>query len=182
MKLLDLRNALVVTSNTIDYRKWAGNVGYEDELGLVYDYDDSVANWHKINLGSNLFISRNGLLIGVGVVHEVTAEQKQKELFSCPHCERQTLSEKSGNLFYCAKCGRTISKEDRRRTVKAVARIQARYERAWYPATSAVKSVDILDFLITRDKQSAIREVNPKRFPQLCKAIGISHEQLTIPV
>ncbi len=181
MKLSDLRTALVVTSNTSDYRKWAGNVGYDDELGLVYDYDDSVPNWHKINLGSILFISRNGYLIGVGLVHEIAAEQKEKELFSCPKCERQTLSEKSGNLFYCTRCKSTISKEDRRRTTKSVTRIQARYERAWYPAKREVKTIDMLDLLSTRDMQGAIREVNSQRTPQLCDAMGIAIGDLGLP-
>jgi ribosomal protein L37AE/L43A len=181
MKLSDLRTALVVTSNTSDYRKWAGNVGYEDELGLVYDYDDSVANWHKINLGSILFTSRNGHIIGLGVVHELAAEQKQKELFSCPNCEKQTLSEKSGNLFYCTKCKATISIEDRRRTIKSVTRIQARYERAWYPAKREVRNIEILDLLRTRDTQSAIREVESMRLSQLCEAVGVSNQQILLP-
>ena len=181
MKLSDLRTALVVTSNSSDYRKWAGNIGYEDELGLVYDYDDSVANWHKINLGSILFISRNGFLIGIGLVHEIAAEQKEKELFSCPNCERQTLSEKAGNLFSCTKCKATISKEARRRTTKSVTRIQARYERAWHPSKLGLKTIDVLDFLQTRDVQSAIREVDTTRVSHLCEAIGIPSEQLVVP-
>lgn len=182
MKLLDLRTALVVTSNTNDYRKWAGNVGYDDEPGLVYDYDDSVANWHKITLGSILFVSRNGFLIGVGLVHEIAAEQKEKELFSCPKCERQTLHEKSGNLFYCTRCKATISKEDRRRTTKSVTRIQARYEKAWCPSKNEEKTIDILDFLLTRDKQSAIREVDYKRLPELCNLLGISITEPALPL
>jgi ribosomal protein L37AE/L43A len=181
MKLSDLRTALVVTSNTSDYRKWVGNVGYDDELGLVYDYDDSVANWHKINLGSILFISRNGYLIGVGLVHEIAAEQKEKELFSCPKCERQTLSEKSGNLFYCTKCKATMSKEDRRRTTKSVTRIQARYEKVWYPAKREVTAIEILDLLRTRDTQGAIREVAPTKTPELCGLLDIAYGQVELP-
>jgi ribosomal protein L37AE/L43A len=115
-------------------------------------------------------------------VHEIAAEQKEKELFSCPKCEKQTLSEKSGNLFYCTRCKATISKEERRRTTKSGTRIQARYEKSWYPAKREVKVIDILDLLKTRDTQSAIREVALINLQVLSRALGIALGTVSLPI
>lgn len=74
-----------------------------------------------------------------------------------------------------------MSKEDRRRTTKPVTRIQARYEKSWYPAKREVKAIEILDLLRTRDTQGAIREVAPTKTPELCGLLDIGYGQVELP-
>lgn len=133
MKISVGDSALVVTSNSRGYRKWAGNKGYEDELGLLYDFDDAVALWHKIQLGSVLLISRDAKVIGLGVVHELRASRKLKEFFSCPLCIRQSLTEKADNLYSCTRCKKNLHATRETRNDKTLHPYRGRLSRVLVP-------------------------------------------------
>lgn len=181
MKISVGESVLVVTSNSSSYRKWAGNHGYEDELGLVYDFDDAVPLWHKIRLGSVLLVSRDSNLIGIGVVHELRASNKLKKYFSCPLCSRQSLTEKAGSLYSCTRCKRTYLQHERLVITKPVTRIEAIYRESWFPAETQLLTRDILPLMKTKDVQSAIRELKSENLQRICKKLGIDCGAVRLP-
>ncbi len=181
MKLIPGTNALVVTSNTKSYLKWSGNTGYEDQLGRLYDFDDAVSSWHRIKLGSLLFISRDAKIAGVGLVHGLNAYNKIKEFFCCPGCERQTLSEKSNGTFSCTKCKQQVKPENRLIKTREVTRVQAVYEKAWFPAKAIVNTAELQQLMKTNDRQSAIRELEESKITMAVAKLGLSIEISEFP-
>lgn len=181
MKLVPGTNALVVTSNTKSYLKWSGNKGYEDKLGKLYDFDDAVPSWHRIQLGSLLFISRDAKIAGLGVVHGLSATHKIKELFCCPSCARQTLSERSNGTFSCTNCKQEVKPENRLIKTKEVTRVQAVYEKAWFPSKAIFETAELQHLLKTNDRQSAIRELEESKITIAVAKLGLNMKFLEFP-
>jgi ribosomal protein L37AE/L43A len=163
-----------VLSNSDEYRKWSGNLGYDDDLSRHYEFDDKVSLWHQISLGSILVVSRDGVLAGIGTVHRLSATSAMKKILSCPSCQKRSLEGRSGDSVYCTRCKMMFPKSEVLQSELPVTKIQADYGDTWHRAKNHVLLKAAFEYLETGDKQSAIRTVDKLKFGSLLSDLGLN--------
>lgn len=181
MKFRPIENALIVLANSDAYRKWAGNRGYEDKEFAEYAFDDHVHSWHRVQLGTLLFISRDGFVVGAGIVHGLDVSQGEKRTFACPACQKRELDSRANHRFYCNLCKETFGESDLLVERKLVTKIVASYSESWVPAGVQVSNREFLQYQKTRDTQGAIRELEPSRVESALRALQIKIHSMKIP-
>lgn len=181
MKFKQLDNAVMVLANTDAYRKWAGNKGYEDKDFREYAFDDHVHSWHRIQLGTLLVISQDGMVVGAGVVHALSISVGEKKSFACPKCEKRELDSRANERFYCNLCKDTFGRDQLLVEVKKVTKFIASYGESWVPAEVQVSNREFLGFQKTGDTQSAIRELETSIVSDALAVLGVSVESLRLP-
>lgn len=67
-------------------RIYAGNPGYEDELGQHYEYDSFVGNHLQVAAGDILVLRDRSSVLGLGQVESIRSSNGTKRRFRCPTC------------------------------------------------------------------------------------------------
>lgn len=67
-------------------RIYAGNPGYEDELGQHYEYDSFVGNHLQVAAGDILVLRDRSSVLGLGQVESIRSSNGTKRHFRCPTC------------------------------------------------------------------------------------------------
>jgi hypothetical protein len=90
-----------------DNRQYAGNLGYDDELSKMYQYDSEVPNYKQIAEGDLVLLRDTEQLLGVARIELITSYDGFKELSCCPLCNKTDTFKKRTKkqpTFYCYKC------------------------------------------------------------------------------
>ena len=134
---------------------------YDDALGRRYDYDSNVINHNRISAGDLVIIRDRHLIYGYGVIERIDSRPGVKAMSRCPQCRSADVVPRKRLLprFRCNDCGHAFDKpviED-----KAVTQYSASYENRWFEFPSPVPLRALDGVYAGRDRQNAIRELEP---------------------
>ncbi|OUL19628.1 hypothetical protein BV378_32400 [Nostoc sp. RF31YmG] len=100
-------------------RQHAGNLGYEDEISKMYQYDEYVPNYKNLTEGDLVLLRDKEQLLGVAKIERIKRYEGQKLLLRCPSCNKTGTFKKRKTKtppFNCYKCRYSfyepISKEE----------------------------------------------------------------------
>lgn len=164
--------AFLVTSQSTENLGWVGNDGYNDELNSFYSFDSKVANGKNINIGSYLVLKRDGLVVGIGLVHALEVKSGIKTLRKCPTCGKQAL-EKRKLDYRCTACNGLCKYDQINVNQIEVSEFRATYKNAWSPAPNQVKASELEHHLDRHDIQSAIRSLSEENLVSAQNLIGL---------
>ncbi|MBH8573936.1 HNH endonuclease [Nostocaceae cyanobacterium CENA369] len=89
-----------------DQRQYGGNLGYEDEISKVYQYDNKVPNYKQVTEGDLVLLRDKEQLLGIAQIELIKSSPGIKELLRCPSCRTTRFNKpKKKPIFHCPRCG-----------------------------------------------------------------------------
>lgn len=90
--------------------KYAGHLGYADEISKVYRYRSPVGNCRKVSQGHIVLLRDKDKLIGIAKIENIDTEKGIKKQFYCPECDNTNLGklQKGEFKYFCKKSGKNI--------------------------------------------------------------------------
>lgn len=145
---------------------------YGDTLGSRYAYDSNVVNHAGIGVGDVVVMRDRSLVLGWGVVTNVTAAPGVKLMQRCPECGRAGQKPRlhATPAFRCPRC-----KAEFDAPIPApmeVTTFVATYESTWTPFSSPAPIRALERVYAGRDRQNAIRRLDVERALQLVQFQG----------
>lgn len=137
-----------------------GNRGYQDILGEVYTWDNTVPN-HKVVAHGDLLVLRDrDFVLGCGWIDGIELGEGTKSRLRCPGC-RTTQFDRRKNMATTFRCSRCKSEFD----VPIVEEINvstyaAVYDRTWRPIDELVSVKSLDGFYLNRSAQQSIRRLS----------------------
>jgi hypothetical protein len=138
---------------------YAGHDGYEDVLGSVYSYDDSVPNHLQVTEGDLIVLRDGSGSLGVGFVESIVARAGKKFRRRCPACGTAEIeARKTKTPLYRCTNGHTFEESE---CVNAEddAQIYCASYRASFLAIDAIGTDELESLSLARAWQNAIREL-----------------------
>ncbi len=164
--------AFLVTSQSKEILGWVGNDGYDDNPDTHYSFDSKVANGKRIQLGSYLVLKRDGVIVGIGLVHSLEVKSGMKTLRKCPHCDRQAL-EKRKSDYRCVNCKLSCEESQIQRETIHVSEFRASYGNAWVESKNLTSGSQFEEVLDNHDIQSAVRVMSHESLEKALKLLRI---------
>ncbi|MFS0703411.1 HNH endonuclease [Cellulomonas sp. 179-A 9B4 NHS] len=143
---------------------------YGDVLGHRYEYDSNVINHRGIAVGDVIVLRDRQLVLGYGVVESVDSRPHVKLMRRCPSCRQADFATRKRALprHRCNDCGHEF---DEPLVVPLdVTAYAASYEASWidFPSPVPVRVLD--DVYAGKDRQNAIRRLDPDRAMSMLRA------------
>ncbi|MDA3625989.1 HNH endonuclease signature motif containing protein [Saccharopolyspora sp. WRP15-2] len=159
-----------------EQRKYSGNTGYDDVLGVQYVYDSKVPNYRRIKVGDLAVIRDDAEVHGVGRIHRI--EQRDgvtKSQLVCPDCEsgKFDVRAKRRPKYRCRTetCKREFD-EPKERLVE-VTQFAAFYGGFWRPLDGAIASDELKATFLDGADQNAIRSVDPGKLQAMLSDLSV---------
>lgn len=149
---------------------WGSHGGYDDEPNEYYTYDSHVGNHKNLQVGDLVFVKGSEFLIGFGQIESIYSEPGKKELRRCPTCGGSPESRVSKTPRWRCKsktCNYEFGDEEVLIDVIEVIKYRASYRNTWQDANYPLSRKDAFAFQTTRDSQSAIRQLDLNKVPEL---------------
>ncbi|MEV0196154.1 HNH endonuclease signature motif containing protein [Nonomuraea sp. NPDC050691] len=143
-------------------RQFAGNLGYEDVLGVRYVWDSTVAHHRSVQPGDLAVLRGKSSVLGLGWIDEITTKPGGKVRRRCPSCRSTAfkLRRRLQPVFKCAvtECAAEFDFPEQEEI--EVTFYVADYSRTWRPLAD-VFLVSALNFAyLTQAAQHSIRELS----------------------
>ncbi|MBD7919157.1 HNH endonuclease [Cellulomonas sp. Sa3CUA2] len=152
--------------------------GYGDVLGHRYEYDSNVVN-HKAIAPGDLLVVRDGqLILGHGVVEDVTSGPGVKTMRRCPQCGSADATERKRALprYRCNDCKAEFDEPVLKDM--AVTRYSAVYRSSWRTLDSPLPVRALEGVYAGADRQNAIRRLDWARALTMLEEFGGVEEAL----
>lgn len=161
------------SSNT---RKYGGNTGYDDVLGVQYVYDNTVPNHRKVTVGDLVVIRDAAEVHGVGRIHDIKSKGGvTKPRRVCPGCGFGRFDERKVQRprYRCrtARCHMEFD-EPVERSVE-VTQYVALYSGYWRPLDGAIDLTDLKTAFLDDADQNAIRSVDANKLREMLKGLSV---------
>ncbi|MDA3649978.1 HNH endonuclease [Saccharopolyspora indica] len=157
-----------------EQRKYGGNTGYADVLGVQYVYDSKVPNHRRVKVGDLVVIRDNAEVHGVGRIHRIEKQDGvTKPQLVCPDCELGKFDERSKQRpkYRCRTCGREFD-EPKERFVE-VTQFAAFYGGFWRSLDGAIETDELKAAFLDRADQNAIRVVDAGKLEAMLSDLSI---------
>ncbi|HET9168903.1 MAG TPA: HNH endonuclease signature motif containing protein [Actinospica sp.] len=142
---------------------WAGNMGYEDELGSHYMWDSGVANHKRVQPGHAMVLRNAATVLGFGWIEELTRESGTKQRRRCPVCD-STRVEPRASMVPRYRCYHPPCKaefDEPQLSEENVTRYTGFYGGSWQPLISGASSTIPSTAFLDNAQQNAIRGLSP---------------------
>jgi len=152
--------------------------GYGDVLGQRYEYDSNVVN-HKAIARGDLLVVRDGqLILGHGIVEDVTSGPGVKTMRRCPTCASADVTARKRALpqYRCNDCKSEFDEPDHQNM--AVTRYSAVYGSSWHKLDSPLPVRTLERVYAGADRQNAIRRLDWARALMMLEEYGGVEEAL----
>ena len=160
-------------------RRFAGNEGYDDELGVHYSFDTTVPNHCNVRRGDLALVRDRDFALGIGSIDHIT-EQKDvpKRIFDTGALSAGTPASRHErkNTRDTGAVSASTEFGDPRSEVIAVTKFTARYGASWEPFDELLAARELEDVYKGRASQHAIRELD---MPRLRRALAGRNLQFT---
>jgi hypothetical protein len=89
-----------------DTRVSQGIDAYKDRTGESYHYDSNVPNHKKMSMGDFVVIRKEGAILGIGEIADISEADDTKIHRRCPECDHTDIRERSSKQpkWKCGKC------------------------------------------------------------------------------
>lgn len=145
---------------------------YGDVLGHRYEYDSNVVNHRAIAPGDLIVVRDGQLVLGHGVVEDVTSGPHVKMMRRCPQCGSADWSSRKRVLpqYRCNDCKAEF--DEPRVVPMDVTRYIATYGSTWTPLESPIPVQALAPVYAGADRQNAIRRLDHARAVDMLAAYG----------
>ncbi|WP_344926405.1 HNH endonuclease signature motif containing protein [Saccharopolyspora gregorii] len=153
-----------------DSRKYGGNAGYGDVLGVQYVYDSKVPNHRRVRRGDVVVVRNNVEVHGVGRIQRIEKTPGvRKEQLVCPACGsgRFDARKKQRPPYRCRTDSCRHEFEQPAETSIEVDRFTAFLGGTWRPLDGALAPEELKSALLDRADQNAIRPIDSQRLEQM---------------
>jgi len=146
---------------------YAGNDGYDEELGIYYSWDSSVNNAIRLSVGDLIVIWDKKQLLGFSIIDRITKSSSSKKFFRCPRCGKSALKARKTKSprYRCADCGETF--EERAQTVGDVDVYRAFYESGWVQPEGYIGAATCRSLTKSLNDQNSLRQIDLAKFEKL---------------
>ena len=145
-----------------DSARYGGNDGYDDEVTSIYEFDSTVANHNKLELGDVILIWDKTHLKGISTITSIKRELSSKNRYRCPKCGFPKIRKRlTKSPTYC--CGRATCKfEFETPNVEKieVTKFRLNYEENWIPLVGLLSAKQLRTLCISPKSQQSIRRIN----------------------
>ena len=89
---------------------YAGNDGYDEELGIYYSWDSTVNNASRLSEGDLIAIWNKKQLLGFSIIDRIELSNSTKRFFTCPSCKKSAIKARKTKtpIYRCQQCGNTF--------------------------------------------------------------------------
>jgi len=96
----------LILEKSDETRVYGGKGGYDDNTGKKYNYDNLVPNHKNIKTGDVVIIRKENVIIGFGMIENISKEQIKKDQYRCPECDRTSIKQRKKRIdkFKCGNC------------------------------------------------------------------------------
>ncbi|WP_246843481.1 HNH endonuclease [Allokutzneria sp. NRRL B-24872] len=144
-------------------RKYGGNSGYADVLGVQYVYDNNVSNALQVSIGDLIVVRDRSEVHGVGRVHRIDQQDGvTKTQLVCPMCRRGRFDKRKKQIPRY-RCRREDCRQEFDEPVDnpvKVTQFVAFYGSTWRPLDGAVEPDELKPMFLDSAVQNAIRPLN----------------------
>jgi hypothetical protein len=146
---------------------YAGNDGYDEELGIYYSWDSTVNNASQISEGDLIAIWNKKELLGFSIVDRIELDSSSKKFFVCPSCKKSAIKARKtmAPIYRCQECRETF--DQREETVDLVKVYRAFYESGWTPITRYINGAECRAMAISVKDQNSLRRIDMSKFEKL---------------
>jgi hypothetical protein len=154
---------------------WAGNMGYEDELGSHYIWDSGVANHRQVAPGHVVILRNAGSVLGYGWIEEITQEAGVKMRRRCPVCTRTRVEPREALLprYRCYNQACKAEFDEPVEFEEPVTRYAGFYGSSWTPLIGKESSALLEGAYLDKARQNAIRRLSPESVQSLIEKHGL---------
>lgn len=146
---------------------YAGNDGYDEELGVYYSWDSTVNNASQISEGDLIAIWNKNQLLGFSIVDRIELDTATKKFFACPNCKKSAIKARRTMtpIYRCQECGGTF--DEREETAGVVKVYRAFYESGWTPIDRLISGAQCRALAVSAKDQNSLRKINLSKFEAL---------------
>ena len=146
---------------------YAGNDGYDEELGIYYSWDSSVNNASRLSEGDLIVIWDKKQLLGFSIIDRIIKSSSSKKFFRCPNCGKSALKARKTKSpkYRCADCGDTF--DERVHTEGDVDVFRAFYESGWVQPDTYISAARCRSLAESPRDQNSLRQINLDRFQSI---------------
>ena len=148
---------------------WGGHDGYDDEINEYYSYDSQVGNFKNVQVGDLVFVKGEDHLLGFGEIETISSAKATKKIHRCPKCG-QSPEERTRKTprWRCSRgCHYEFNDDEMLSETKDVVKYRASYKNTWRDANFPLSRKEVFSFQANNDNQSAIRQLEFAKVPDL---------------
>jgi len=167
---MNIQAAWTIIAKDPESISWGSHSGYDDEPNEYYTYDSQVGNHKNVQVGDLVFVKGAEFLIGFAQIESIFSEPGKKELRRCPKCGDSPESRVVKTPKWRCKsktCNFEFGDEEVAIDVIDVVKYRAAYRNTWQDANCPLSRQDAFEFQANRDNQSAIRQLDLEKVPEL---------------
>jgi ribosomal protein L37AE/L43A len=146
---------------------YAGNDGYNEELGVYYSWDSTVKHHGRISVGDVIVIWNKLQLLGWSVIDRIDTGVAIKKFFTCPKCKNSAIKARKtlSPIYRCQDCRTTFDKRiESEREVKVY---KAFYESGWVSVNTFVSGARCRLISQQPKAQDSLRKIDSVKFKKL---------------
>ena len=146
---------------------YAGNDGYDEELGVYYSWDSTVKHHSRISENDLIVIWNKKQLLGWSIVDHIDLSTSVKKFFACPNCKSSAIKARKTlmPIYRCQECKNTF--DERVETVREVKVYKAFYESGWQQMSSFISAARCRSISQQPKAQDSLRRVDLTKFEEL---------------
>ena len=146
---------------------YAGNDGYNEELGSYYSWDSTVKNHGRVSAGDLIAIWNKKQLLGWSIVDRIDMGTGIKKFFACPNCDKSAIKARitMSPVYRCQDCKSTFDR--RTETEREVNVYRAYYESGWVKVNSTISGARCRSITQQPKAQDSLRKIDLTKFEAL---------------
>ena len=154
-----------------DDRQHGGNLGYEDELGESYVWDNTVPNHRLPQPGHGVAIWDGNGLVGASVIEEIVESSSKKLILHCPKCGSTKIKPRKAKVPEYRCYSQTCRKEFEKSAIDIeeinVTGYVASYSGAWQDLSGRISAQNLRTACEYPKAQHSIRRLRWEKFTDL---------------
>lgn len=148
--------------------------GYDDEPSSRYVWDSTVPNHASLAVGDVIALWDKKMLLGVSVIEKIDVGQAEKDVFTCPSCDRADFKGRK-NLspaFRCSECKAEFDEPVAHH--KIVTTYRSKHATAWVDLAGAVDGATLRGLCDKPASQLSLRPMAWERLRAVLEGSGHS--------
>ncbi|TDQ24141.1 HNH endonuclease [Phyllobacterium brassicacearum] len=152
--------------------QYAGNAGYNDQPGRIYEYDSAVGNSRHVHPG-DIAVLRDGRgMLGIGIVADVRSGPGHKQRFRCPACGSTAIKDRR-TMLPRYRCGDAHVFDQPVSETVSVMKYAADFGGS-FVGVSGIDATTLRKAVLRPSTQKSIEEIDASKIAPLVAAMSAS--------